>query len=569
MTIHTILVKEVSVFAELFLGIALIYVVLYGTFLTTSRVFPIIQSSVFHLCLLILSFSCLLLLNDKVTILKLSSFNNTVLNDYVSSSSKIIIGTCGIICLSLCQYYVKLQKVNSFEYGLLFLFSLLGFFLLCSANDIITAYLAIELQSISFYVLAAFKKDSTFSIDAGLKYFILGAFASSIFLLGASIIYGCTGTLNFLDLNDLFFWILPENSALLFSNNSLSTQLPFEFLKTVNVETTQVIYEQVLEINVNYNYFNPVLTQDLLFYLLSNNYISLTSSLYSSFETSLLKFAILFLIISIFFKLALAPFHLWAPDVYEGSLTSSTVFFAIMPKLGLFILLIRIVYSAFFSFLEDLRHFIVFIAVISIIIGSIAGLEQRKLKNLLAYSSISHMGYALLSFSTGTFEGLQLVFCYLIIYMYSGLGLWGIIVSMRLQRHYIQKQNTDITDFMLLGKSNKTIAFFFMVIIFSIAGIPPMIGFLVKLSVFLVSIEAFIYYAAFIAIIISVISAFYYIRLIKLIYFEKGKSGQLYHPLKSELTVFIVLVFYFLIFLFLNPNLLFLITHKFGLILLS
>jgi len=298
------------------------------------------------------------------------------------------------------------------------LFSILGLFLLCVSNDLITAYLAIELQSLSFYVLAAFKKNSTFSVEAGLKYFILGAFSSGLFLFGSSLIYGITGTVNLEDFKDLFFWIFSKN------------------------------------INIGIENLN------------------------------LLQFALIFVLISLFFKLALAPFHLWSPDIYEGSPTSSTFFFAVVPKLSIFILLLRVCYYGFFTFIDSWRYLIVIIGVLSILVGSFVGLEQRKFKSLLAYSSIGHMGYLLICFSTGSIEGIQTLFSYLIVYMSSGLCVWSIFVITRLKNNYSKKQNKDLADLVLLNKSNKILAIILTIALLSIAGLPPMIGFIVKFGVF-------------------------------------------------------------------------------------
>jgi len=405
-------------------------------------------------------------------------------------------------------------EAEQFRIYLAFLFAILGIFLLCSSNDLITAYLAIELQSLAFYVLAAFKKNSTFSADAGLMYFILGAFSSSLFLFGSSIIYGVTGTTNFEDFKDLFFGISPGHTSLVSGLNEGNVPIYFE----------------------------------------------------APFDTSLLNFALVFILASLFFKLALAPFHLWSPDVYEGSLSSSTFFFAVVPKLGIFVLMLRIFYYSFYCFIDNWRYYVVIIAILSIVIGSFVGLEQRKLKSLLAYSSISHMGYSLLAFTTGTFEGIQMLLCYLIIYMCSGLCIWSIFLLTRLKLGYVQKQNKDLTDFVLLSKSNKTLAIFLTTVLLSVAGFPPMIGFLVKIGVFLASIESSMYFIALISILCSVISTFYYIRIVKILFFEKVLVGKLYYPIKTQRAVIVTLLFYLLLFLFINPTLLYLFSQKISLV---
>jgi NADH-quinone oxidoreductase subunit N len=285
-----------------------------------------------------------------------------------------------------------------------------------------------------------------------------------------------------------------------------------------------------------------------------------------SFDASLLNFALVFILASLFFKLALAPFHLWSPDVYEGSLSSSTFFFAVIPKLGIFVLLLRIFYYSFYSFIDNWRYYVVIISILSIIVGSFVGLEQRKLKSLLAYSSISHMGYSLIAFTTGTFEGIQMLLCYLIIYMCSGLCIWSIFLLTRLKISYVQKQNKDLTDFVLLSKSNKTLAIFLATVLLSVAGFPPMIGFLVKIGVFLASIESSMYFIALISILCSVISTFYYIRIVKILFFEKVLVGKLYYPIKTQRAVIVTLLFYLLLFLFINPTLLYLVSQKISLV---
>lgn len=514
MVIETLIFKEIGLLPELFLGVSLIYLVLHGTFLSVSKNYPLLQISNLYLSILVLSMVCFLLINDGLEALDSSIFNNTVVTDYLGYSSKLLLGISCIFCLLIIQQYVLDQKQNNFEYILLFLFAILGIFLLCSSNDLITAYLAIELQSLAFYVLAAFKKNSTFSADAGLKYFILGAFSSSLFLFGSSIIYGVTGTTNFEDFKDLFFGIFPGQTLL---------------VSDLTKENVSIYFE-------------------------------------APFDTSLLNFALVFILASLFFKLALAPFHLWSPDVYEGSLSSSTFFFAVVPKLGIFVLLLRIFYYSFYCFIDNWRYYVVIISILSILIGSFVGLEQRKLKSLLAYSSISHMGYSLIAFTTGTFEGIQMLLCYLIIYMCSGLCIWSIFLLTRLKLNYVQKQNKDLTDFVLLSKSNKILAIFLATVLLSVAGFPPMIGFLVKIGVFLASIESSMYFIALISILCSVISTFYYIRIIKILFFEKVLVGKLYYPIKTQRAIIITLLFYLLLFLFINPTLLYLFSQKISLV---
>ncbi len=501
MNINTLLFKEVVILPELFLGISLIYLTLHCTFLVIQKKYPLIQDSVLYLSVLVLALVCCLILNDNFNFVETNFLNNTIINDYLSFSSKLVTGSLSLFCLLMIQPYLSAQKINHFEYLLLILFAILGLFLLCSANDLLTAYLAIELQSLAFYVLASFKKNSMFSVDAGIKYFILGAFSSSLFLLGASLLYGITGTINFEEFKCLFL------------------SFPINTVESV------------------------------------------------SFNVNLIKFALLFILISLFFKLAIAPFHTWAPDVYENSPSASTFFMSVVPKLAIFVLLLRIFYCSFYNFFDSWRYVVMISVVGSIIIGSFGGLEQRKLKSLLIYSSISHMGYSLIAFSTGTFENFQILFSYLIIYSFSGLCVWSIFILTRLKNNHLQKQNKDLTDIILLSKSNYMLSIFFVTVLFSIAGFPPMIGFLVKISVFLTAIESSMYFVAFISILCSVVGTFYYIRLIKILYFEKTLVGKLYYPIKTQSSVIVSILFFLFLFLFVNPTLLYLFSYKFSLLL--
>jgi NADH-quinone oxidoreductase subunit N len=289
-----ILFKEIQLLPEIFLGISIIYLIIHGTFISVNAKYLLIQNSALYLSVLIVSFFCFLLANNAVEYNDFQIFNNTIIVDYLSFSSKIWIAIMSIFCFLMSQCYITRQKINYFEYSVLILFALLGIFFICSSNDLITAYLSIELQSLSFYIMAAMKKDSAFSVDAGLKYFILGAFSSSLFLFGSSILYGVSGSTSFEDLKDLFF------------------------LRCFDYEGISVID--------NYTFIKHVLL-----------------------EGSLVQFALVFIFVSLLFKLAVAPFHLWSPDVYEGSPSSSTFFFAVVPKLAIFILMIRIFYSSFFE----------------------------------------------------------------------------------------------------------------------------------------------------------------------------------------------------------------------------
>lgn len=502
---NLILLKNVVILPELFLGLSIVYLLLYGSIISTYKTYPLIQKLMLNISVLILFFCIYLFYNDRFFFIhkSLVFFNDTIICDYLSFFSKSLIAGFSLACILMIQYYLKDQKINQFEYLIIILIAILGFFLLCSSNDLITAYLAIELQSLAFYVMAAFKKNSSFSVEAGLKYFVLGSFSSALLLFGFSILYGLLGTLNFEDFKHLWYMQTPGNHEI----------------------------------------------------------ISIAFS-----DQTLLKLALILVLVSLFFKLAVAPLHVWSPDVYENSPSSSTIFFAVVSKLGVLVLIIRIFQHSFHGFIYTWNYYVVGLAVLSVISGSLTAIEQRKLKSLLAYSSVSHVGYILISFSTGTLEGLQSLYAYIIVYMLAGLCIWSIFLMLRIKNVYSKKQNKDLTDFTLLVKSNNLVAICFAIVLLSVAGFPPLIGFITKMGIFMSAIESSMYFVATLSILTSVISTFYYIRIIKILYFEKVLVGNLFYPLSFLEPFIVVTTFLLFVFLFINPTLLYLVSYKISLL---
>ena len=284
----------------------------------------------------------------------------------------------------------------------------------------------------------------------------------------------------------------------------------------------------------------------------------------SGFTLDLVILGFLLICVSLLIKLAIAPFHYWSLDVYEGSPNSTTFFFAVVPKIGIFVLLLRICYISFYEiFSLNYQFYFFLLAVFSIFVGSVGGLEQRKVKSLLAYSSISHTGYLLLSFSTNTFEGVQMMLYYLVIFMIAGLCFWSVFLFVKQKRnYYFNKQNKELGDFVLLSKSNPMVAFIFALTLFSIAGIPPIVGFLAKISIFLVVIESSFYMVAVVSILFSVISTFYYIRVIKVLYFENILVGKLYLPISTKKSLIISILALLLVVLCIDPLLIYFMFHK-------
>ena len=339
MRIDSLILSEIVIFPELFLGISIIYLVLHCTFLTVKQNYPLIQSSLTFLSVLVLFLSFCLLLNDSLVILNFNSFNNTLVNDYLSFTVKGFTLTLSFFCLLIIRSYLINQKLNNFEYVLLILFSVLGLLFLCCSNDLITAYLALELQSLSFYVLAAFKKNSSFSVDAGIKYFILGALSSSLFLFGSSILYSSAGTICFSDFKDLFNTIFfVENDQHfcdfleLFGDIKNPRMIYYlmtnpEFTGGFDMEFIDLLFLKFLMLEGNLM-FEPV--PNFILFLIYPEHILVGYGLEEFFSSqhlntdllliyNLAKFGLLLILISLFFKLAIAPFHIWSPDVYENS----------------------------------------------------------------------------------------------------------------------------------------------------------------------------------------------------------------------------------------------------------
>ena len=570
--------KNLTIIPELFLGMSIIYILLHSTILSTKQNYLLIHNSILYLGVLVLVFVFYLLINDLTLVISVLNFNNTIINDSLSNFSKQIIVLFSIICLIIIQQYLKNQKINHFEYVLLLLFSILGLLLLCSSNDLLTAYLTIELQSLSFYVMAAFKKNSSFSIESGLKYFVLGAFSSGLFLLGSSYLYGITGSTNFEDYKDLFFWVSPGKiEALSDFDEYLRSNPSYAVFSSLIVRTSYQYYKlSEADILFIFNYLKFVAEQydlndyvymflyDLAFKTAPEHGCSYLRE--TIFTVDFMYFVLLLIFISLFFKLALVPFHIWLPDVYEGAPSSSTMFFAVLPKLGIFTLLLRFIYNSFFGFFDHWQYYFVIIAILSIIIGTFAALDQKKLKTLLAYSSISHMGYAFLAYTSGSFEGVQMLFLYVLIYMLAGLAIWTVVILINTKDKYRYKTNKDLTEFSSLFKSNSALALILTIILLSLAGFPPLIGFFAKTGIFLVLIESSMYFVAIISILCSVISTFYYLRLIKIIFFENKLAGNLFYPIKYSKSIILSLLFFTFIFLFFNPTFIYLFTYKISLL---
>jgi len=231
-------------------------------------------------------------------------------------------------------------------------------------------------------------------------------------------------------------------------------------------------------------------------------------------------FGIVFIIVGLAFKISAVPFHMWTPDVYEGAPTSVTSFFALVPKIAALSVFIRFMYVPFLNVIEQWQTIIIFLSIASMILGAVAAIGQDNIKRLMAYSSIGHMGYALAGLATGTNSGIQSTIIYLTIYLVMNLGAFGCIFMMKRENIFYE----NINDLSGLSKNHPLLALGFLIILFSLAGIPPLAGFFAKFYIFMAVIESKMFVLAIIGLITTVVSAFYYLRIIKIIYFDKPKK---------------------------------------------
>jgi len=477
---------------------------------------PPLLKNIGWLTLWTLNLTLVLLYHNPITQSVL--FYNSLLIDDFTYIFKFLLILSSFCAILLSLDYLKQEKLNAFEFIILLLFSILSMLLMISSYDFISFYLTIEFQSLCFYVLAASKRNSEFSTEAGLKYFILGAFSSGILLFGFSIIYGFTGMTNFGELSLLF------------------TGLGDDLMNPVIVGE-QIIHEVKSGTGENAS-------------IISSNGILL---------------GILFVAVGFLFKLTAAPFHMWAPDVYEGSPTAITAFFSITPKIAIIAVFIRLFLYSFYDLIFPFQKILLFCSGASMIVGALAALSQHKIKRLLAYSSIGHIGYILLGFACATGEGIEALTIYLIIYVVMTINIFAIILSLRGVNKSASGDSVRIkyiSDLAMLGSTNPILAFTLSCTLFSMAGIPPLAGFCSKFYIFFSALNASLYFFAFLGVITSVISCFYYIRLIKIMYFEKRSNWIVYKPIEKEISILLGITLFFILFFFFYPAPFFYIAHK-------
>ena len=373
-----------------------------------------------------------------------TALNDMFVSDAFTAFAKILILVGSAFAIIMSLDYNEREGIARPEFPVLALFSTVGMMMMVSANDLIALYVGLELQSLPIYVMAAFRRDSARSTEAGLKYFVLGALSSGMLLYGASLVYGFAGTTN------------------------------FAAVSAVMVESAGLPPLGVI-------------------------------------------FGIVFIAAGLAFKVSAAPFHMWTPDVYEGAPTPVTAFMAMAPKVAAIALLVRVMVEPFGPLLADWRQIIVFVSIASMLLGSLAAIWQSNIKRLMAYSSIGNIGYALIGLAAGDQTGVGSVLIYMTIYLFMTVGSFAVILCMRQQGRMVER----ISDLSGLARTQPLLALALAIAMFSMAGIPPLAGFFAKLFVFQAAVAAGLYTLAVIGVLTSVVGAYYYLRIVKLMYFDE------------------------------------------------
>jgi NADH-quinone oxidoreductase subunit N len=346
------------------------------------------------------------------------------------------------------------------EFYALVLFSVVGMMIMVSGQNMLTLYVGLELLSLSLYALVALDRDNAKATEAAMKYFVLGALASGMLLYGMSMVYGMTGSLNIVDIN-----------------NAL----------------------------MNESKIHAVLVLGLVF-----------------------------IVAGLAFKLGAVPFQMWVPDVYEGSPTAVTLLISSVPKLAAFAFIIRMLVQALPTLVGDWQQMLVIMAVLSIVIGNITAIAQTNLKRMLAYSTISHVGFILYGLMSASMNGFVYAMFYVVSYVLMTLAGFGIILL--LSRKGFEADQLD--DLKGLNQRSPWHAFLMLIVMFSMAGVPPTLGFYAKFSVLQAALEAGYLWLVVFAVLMAVIGAFYYLRIIKLMYFDEPLDHS---PIVAPLDMRIVL----------------------------
>ncbi|MEY3315044.1 MAG: NADH-quinone oxidoreductase subunit N [Holophagaceae bacterium] len=382
-----------------------------------------------------------------------SGFSNMFRIDTMTQAFQLICTVATLATVVLSKKLLDLMNEHTVEFYTLLLFTLSGMLLLCGATDLVTLYFSIELMALPIYVLVGYFRDQERGIEAGVKYFLLGAFSSGIMIYGISLLYGATG----------------------------GTTTNFEGLSTALVAAMDA-------------------------------------------RGTMVTLGVLMVLVGMAFKVAVVPFHMWTPDVYDGAPTPITAFMASAPKAAAIFAFAKVFGVAFHNIPNVWTFGMEYMAAASMILGNVAALRQQSMKRMLAYSSIAHVGYMMLAIlsndpnlSIRSFSGVQSLWLYIFAYLFMNFGAFAIITFLQ-----GKGEGERIDDFRGLSQRNPWLAFAMMLFLLSLAGIPPLIGFFSKFILFKMALERGFVVLTVIAVLTSAVSAYYYLGVINQMYFRSS-----------------------------------------------
>ena len=425
---------------ELIIVLAAILVLMLGVFhKTTSKLmFYVTELSV------IAAFVVTIMLHPSH---KFAFFNNQYVVDPLAFLLKSVILFAVFFVFIYGRDYVRERSMPLAEFYSLALFSIFGMMVLVSTENLLSLYLGLECMSLPIYAMVALRRKQIQCIEAGMKYFVMGAFASGLILYGMSMFFGASGSLD---------------------------------MPTIMHGLHSMTHVQII----------------------------------------LLAFGLVFLLAGLCFKLGAAPFHMWVPDVYEGAPSNVTLFLSSAPKLAAFAMLIRLLLMTVPVLSVQWHEVLLVVALLSIGLGNILAIVQENIKRLLAYSSIAHMGYVLLAFSIATPHGQEASLFYLISYTIMTVGAFGVVVLLS----HGGLEITKLEDLAGLNAKNSWLAFLMLLLMFSMAGIPPIVGFIAKMRILEALMEAHYVVYAVVALVFAIIGAYYYLKVVMIMYFKEPKE---------------------------------------------
>ena len=372
------------------------------------------------------------------------AFSDQLVIDPLSQMLKLFMLVVMFVVLLYSRVYVSERDIARGEFHILALFSTLGMLLLVSANSLLTIYLGVELLTLPLYVLVALNRNASDSVEAGMKYFVVGALASGLLLYGISILFGVTGSIQ-----------LQEVSA---------------FIQNANTD-----------------------------------------------QMGLLVFALVFIIIGLAFKLGAVPCHMWIPDIYQGAPTNVTLLIGSAPKIAAFGMAYRLLHDALLGLSGSWAPILIVLALLSLALGNFAAIAQTNIKRMLAYSTIAHIGFILFGFLVAPSVGFAPAMYYTVAYAVMACCVFGVIILLSAKG----TERDQLDDFKGLSYRNPWMAFVMLLVMFSFTGVPPTLGFYAKFMVLKALVDGGMIWLAIVGVLFSIVGAFYYLRIVWLMYFEK------------------------------------------------